>query len=134
MGNSIEEFVVPLCLVAIALLAVANLRGVRESGFAFAIPSYMFIVVMYALVGWGLYRLFGSHNLGVAHSAEAFLAARPGSWPCRLDVYVGRRHQPSRRPSASPGFLVSPSLQASSWRYSDSAGCPSPARLSASRL
>ena len=33
-----------------------NLRGVRESGTAFAIPTYVFIVGIVVMVGYGLFR------------------------------------------------------------------------------
>ena len=45
-----------LCVAAIALVAWANMRGVRESGALFAIPTYAFIVVFMGLIGVGLYR------------------------------------------------------------------------------
>jgi len=45
----------------VALLAAANLRGVRESGTAFAIPTYAFTVGVLLLIGTGLLRMaFGS--------------------------------------------------------------------------
>jgi amino acid transporter len=47
---------VGLCVGAIALLAVANLRGVRESGRLFALPTYAFIVGFLALIALGLVR------------------------------------------------------------------------------
>src|SRR5690242_5494672 len=34
---------VPLCLLCVALLTLVNLRGVRESGTVFAIPTYGFV-------------------------------------------------------------------------------------------
>ena len=37
---------------------VINLRGVRESGAAFAIPSYFFILMMILTIGTGLFRMF----------------------------------------------------------------------------
>ena len=40
----------------IALIAFANLRGVRESGRVFAVPTYLFIATFAVLVGVGLYR------------------------------------------------------------------------------
>jgi len=40
-----------------------NLRGVRESGITFAIPTYYFLVMMYITVGFGFFRLF-SGTLG----------------------------------------------------------------------
>ena len=42
-------------LLLIALLALVNLRGVKESGRAFAIPTYAYIVVIGVLLGAGLY-------------------------------------------------------------------------------
>lgn len=43
---------------AIFLVLVANLRGVRESARAFALPVYTFIVVTFVMVATGLYRHF----------------------------------------------------------------------------
>lgn len=45
---------VPLCVVAVALIAVANLRGIRESGKIFAAPTYLFIVSIGAMVIYGV--------------------------------------------------------------------------------
>ncbi|MFN2224179.1 MAG: APC family permease, partial [Candidatus Promineifilaceae bacterium] len=50
-------FRVELCLVAIAIVAWANLRGVRESGTLFAIPTYGFIAIFSTLIVVGLVRL-----------------------------------------------------------------------------
>ncbi|MFL5799323.1 MAG: APC family permease [Actinomycetota bacterium] len=45
---------VPLAIGFIALITVGNLRGVRESGILFAIPTYAFIVGIFAMVIMGL--------------------------------------------------------------------------------
>lgn len=45
---------VALCVGFIALLALANLRGLKESGTIFAIPTYCFIIGCVALIGLGL--------------------------------------------------------------------------------
>lgn len=45
-----------LCLMATVVLTLVNLRGVRESGAAFSIPTYVFIVAMIALIVTGVYR------------------------------------------------------------------------------
>ncbi|WP_340560022.1 APC family permease [Streptomyces sp. GSL17-111] len=46
-----------LCAVGvIALLTVMNLRGVRESGKLFAIPTYVFVTAVLAMIAWGAYR------------------------------------------------------------------------------
>ena len=45
-----------LSLVFVVLLTVVNLRGVRESGIAFALPTYAFVAAMYALVATGVWK------------------------------------------------------------------------------
>jgi amino acid transporter len=47
-----------LCVAAVLLLMVINLRGVRESGIAFSVPTYVFIAIMLALIVTGLARVF----------------------------------------------------------------------------
>jgi amino acid transporter len=42
----------------ILLVMAMNLRGVRESGVAFAIPTYTFIVGVGIMLGWGLFRIY----------------------------------------------------------------------------
>jgi amino acid transporter len=42
----------------IVFLMAINLRGVRESGFAFAVPTYLFIASVMIMLGTGLYRMF----------------------------------------------------------------------------
>ncbi len=45
---------VSLCVLAIAVIAIGNLRGVRESGKLFAAPTYFFVVSILGMVGYGL--------------------------------------------------------------------------------
>jgi amino acid transporter len=47
---------VPLCVVAIGVVTLINLRGIRESGTAFAIPTYLFLALTLLLIGVGLLR------------------------------------------------------------------------------
>lgn len=53
-----------MAVAAVFLIMLVNLRGVKESGTAFAIPTYFFVVIMVATVGMGLFRFF-SGSLGV---------------------------------------------------------------------
>jgi len=48
---------VELALGFVGLLMVGNLRGIRESGRIFAIPTYFFIVTTLTLIGWGVWRV-----------------------------------------------------------------------------
>ena len=52
-----------LCSLSIFLLAMVNLRGVRESGAAFSLPTYAFIVMMLVLLATGAWRAWGGHEL-----------------------------------------------------------------------
>jgi amino acid transporter len=69
---------VPFGLALIALLTVANLRGLRESGALFAPPTYLYIVMLAILIVVGLYRVYFrdlgpipvSRLLGDAHDPE----------------------------------------------------------------
>jgi amino acid transporter len=49
---------VELCLFFLALLMIGNLRGIRESGRIFAVPTYFFIVSIFVLILAGAYRYF----------------------------------------------------------------------------
>ena len=57
------DYRVSLCVAFVALITIVNLRGLRESGTAFAIPSYFFIIIMLITIGTGLFRLI-SGSLG----------------------------------------------------------------------
>ena len=52
--TSLEHYNTELSLIAIALITVVNLRGVRESGLTFALPTYGFILAMLIAVGAGV--------------------------------------------------------------------------------
>lgn len=58
------EHRVLIAIACVAFITLVNLRGVRESGLAFAIPSYFFIVVMFLTIGVGLFYKFNG-TLGV---------------------------------------------------------------------
>jgi amino acid transporter len=62
-----------LCVGAITLIAVGNLRGLRESGRLFALPSYLFIGGLLALLAVGFTR----YASGGAPEAAAQAAAEP---------------------------------------------------------
>jgi amino acid transporter len=50
---------VEIAIALIALIALANLRGVREAGTLFAIPTYGFVLSVYATLGAGLVSCLG---------------------------------------------------------------------------
>jgi amino acid transporter len=53
-----------IAVAAVFFIMLINLRGVKESGLAFSIPTYFFVVMMFLTVGTGLVRHF-TGTLGV---------------------------------------------------------------------
>jgi amino acid transporter len=58
---SLSSHRVGLSLACLAVIVVANLRGVRESGLLFALPTYAFIVAILAVDAVGLVELASGH-------------------------------------------------------------------------
>ncbi|MEI6298335.1 MAG: APC family permease [Actinomycetota bacterium] len=56
-----HSWTVPLCLACVFIMTVMNLRGVKESGAAFAGPTYFYIIMLVILIVTGLYRIFVQH-------------------------------------------------------------------------
>ncbi len=93
----VAQHKVLFAVAAIVLLTAINLRGIRESGAAFAIPTYAFIAGMALMLLWGFFQIFvlgddlraessgfeleaeDSHLYGIAF---AFLIARAFSSGC----------------------------------------------------
>jgi amino acid transporter len=61
---ALDHVRIELAVAAVFLIMLINLRGVKESGVAFAIPTYFFIVMMFITVGVGMFRYF-TNSLGV---------------------------------------------------------------------
>ncbi len=76
----LQQHTVMLCVLSVAVLTVVNLRGVRESGAAFSVPTYVFIAMMLALLGTGLVHVFLGHGGGVP------------SAPLKVDPVSVRQH------------------------------------------
>ena len=54
-----QPYMVQMGLGSIALLTVVNLRGTKESGMVFAVPTYSFVVLIVALIVFGLLKMPG---------------------------------------------------------------------------
>jgi amino acid transporter len=54
----IAQHKVLFAVAAILILASMNLRGIRESGTAFAVPTYAFMIGMYIMLLWGLFQIY----------------------------------------------------------------------------
>lgn len=52
----LAPWTLPLCLAVLAAVTVVNLRGTRESGLAFALPTYLFIASLGVVLALGTWR------------------------------------------------------------------------------
>ena len=66
----LQSFTVELCLIFLALIMLANLRGVKESGQLFMIPTFVFIACIFLLIGLGLFQLWTGHAVVPDYPAD----------------------------------------------------------------
>ncbi|MGI4955334.1 MAG: APC family permease [Janthinobacterium lividum] len=53
---ALHPWTLPLCLGILAAITLVNLRGTKESGVLLAVPTYAFIVTLFFVLGYGLWR------------------------------------------------------------------------------
>jgi amino acid transporter len=89
----LDPWRVEIALGLIAVLTIVNLRGVKESGSMFAVPTYTFVGSMFALISVGLFKLATgqvtsaplppiSHFPSVAEPLTLFLVLRAFAAGC----------------------------------------------------
>src|SRR5262245_42029423 len=71
--SSLRGHELSLSLIAVVLITFANLRGVREAGILFAIPTYSFVAAIFVLIAAGLGKCAtsGCPNAVVTHPMTA---------------------------------------------------------------
>ncbi len=57
---SLHPYTLPLCLVVLAAITLTNLRGTKEAGWAFALPTYLFIVSLGSVLVLGVVKAISS--------------------------------------------------------------------------
>jgi amino acid transporter len=70
---ALDPYRVPIAVAMVMLIMLINLRGVKESGVTFAIPTYFFVVIMFLTVGIGLARYL-TGSLGVVANPPDIMA------------------------------------------------------------
>ncbi len=65
-------------VIVIVFLTIMNLRGVRESGAAFAIPTYVFMGSMIVMVAIGLFRIFALDQTLLSETANLTVVREDG--------------------------------------------------------
>ena len=69
---ALRDYHVIMAVTATVLLTLGNLRGLRESGSIFAVPTYVFILAMYGLIAYGVTQiLFGGLTPVATEAAPA---------------------------------------------------------------
>jgi amino acid transporter len=68
------DYKVEIAVAVISLITIANLRGLRESGNIFAVPTYVFVVLALGIVGLGAANILTGHVSAIPRqpNAEAF--------------------------------------------------------------
>jgi amino acid transporter len=78
--SQLAPYVVELSVVSVFLIAYANLRGIREAGRAFVLPTYLFIANMALLILVGTWRYVdGTLQAHSIHQVGAVTQSAPGS-------------------------------------------------------
>jgi amino acid transporter len=60
--HQVQQFQVEIAVLVILFIAIINLRGARESGILFAIPTYSFVFFTLTLIAFGIYRHLAGDN------------------------------------------------------------------------
>ncbi len=72
----LQPHTLAICLVILGILAIINLRGVKDTGAAFIAPTFLFVGTLLAVIGVGVYRtiLSGGHPIPVVAPPPALPA------------------------------------------------------------
>src|SRR5690242_13594900 len=80
---SLHPHTLELCLGILVLITLINLRGVRETGSLFMVPTYLFIACLLGAIGLGLFKaaLAGGHPVAVVSPHPLKIAGGlAGAW------------------------------------------------------
>jgi amino acid transporter len=86
---SLQPHTLKLCLIVLALLTLVNMRGVRDTGVVFMIPTYLFtgtLLIVIAVGGWQAVHAAG-HPLPVTPLPTIPIATQMFSWWLILKVF-----------------------------------------------
>ncbi|MBI5947995.1 MAG: APC family permease [Chloroflexi bacterium] len=67
---SVHAYAVPLAVGLTTVIAMGNLRGIRESGTLFSIPTYGFIFVLSGTIAWGVMKVVTSSDPNIFAAGE----------------------------------------------------------------
>jgi amino acid transporter len=76
---ALHAHILSLCLGILLLIAIVNLRGVRESSAAFGVPTYLFVLSLATVIGIGIVKSFASNGHPAPVVPPPHLAAATGT-------------------------------------------------------
>jgi amino acid transporter len=59
---SLQPHTLALCLLVLAILTLVNMRGAKDTGAAFLIPTYLFIATLLITIAIGAFRTIAAHG------------------------------------------------------------------------
>jgi len=71
---ALHNWTVVIAIAAIGLITLGNLRGLREAGSIFAIPTYLFLGSAFLMIGMGVFRIVAQGDTGPTPSPEVVKA------------------------------------------------------------
>lgn len=72
---ALQPYTLALCLAMLALISMVNLRGVRDTGMVFVVPTYLFIACLLGVLGLGVWRAWSAGGYPLPVAAPQPLAA-----------------------------------------------------------
>jgi amino acid transporter len=64
----LQPHMLMICLLVLAFLAMVNMRGVKDTGAAFVLPTFLFVGTVLATVAFGAFRVVAAHGHPVARA------------------------------------------------------------------
>jgi amino acid transporter len=79
---SLQPYTLSLCLVILLIVTIVNLRGVRDAGLVFLLPTYLFVATLFITLGLGVFK-------ALAAGGEPHPVVPPPSLPPPATAIVG---------------------------------------------
>jgi amino acid transporter len=76
----LQPHMLMLCLMVLAFLALVNMRGVKDTGAAFIVPTFLFVGTVLTTIGFGFFRVMaaGGHPVARAEMPHSLPATMVG--------------------------------------------------------
>jgi len=65
-GPALHQYQLAMCLVILVAIAIVNMRGVKETGAVFMLPTFLFVGTLLMTIGVGVYRALQAHGHPIA--------------------------------------------------------------------